>query len=417
MSGRHWILVVGLLPIGLCGLAYWQVQRMVHQATRDLKEAEEAWQRSDRQAVRTLAQAAAANGSASQQVREQAWSLAGRSYLFDSALPRSESLPLAMSFLTQVPANSRFFPEVAVALADDKLFNGRNLKEAEQWVAEGVRWHPGDWRLRNWRINRAAIDGRLPLVEADFLATDPMIPGADPETFLRNWLLCHFCPLTVETEFDRRFGVAGQSEQTNDAIRLERWVTLNRMQLQNPGYYAAIAQWYLERSQPTVAWEYLQAGQSVAEDRPDALYLSVLVRALCEAGKIDDARRVLVPLLQLPPNYWQHVAQARLALAEQRTELAIEKLEVARKIWPGRLDEWVSATLEQLYRSSGDATALEQADALLAERRWLQTQQPIVARAVQQFTDPESRRQLVDLFNALERPVELEWLNRIGREP
>jgi len=417
MLGRHWVVIVCLALAGLGGTAYWQMQRMIHQATRDLAQADEAWRRGDWGAARTLAQAAAANGSASQQVREQAWSLIGRSYLSDPALPRSEMLPLAIPFLTQVPANSRVFPEVAVALARDKFFNGRNPKEAEEWIAEGLRWHPSDWRLRNWRITRAAVSTRLPLVEADFLATDPNIATEDLKPFLRAWLLCHFAPLAIETEFDRSFGVAGQTEETNDTIRLERWVTLNRIHAQDPGYSAAIAQWYLDRSQPAVAWEYLQGGQMVAESRPDALYLSVLLRALCEAGKVDDARRVLTPLMQLPPNYWQPVGQARVALADQRFELAIKHLQSARNIWPGRLDPWVSVTLEHLYRSSADAAALASADALREERRWLEEQQRIVAQAADRLSDPDCRRQLTDLFQALDRPVELEWLNRIPTSP
>lgn len=409
MPTRRSVVITVLVLSGLGGLIQYWWQHMEHLAAVDLAQAEQAWVRKDWAAVRVWGEMAG-DKARTAALRDRAWSLVGRSYLVEPGVPRSKSLPVAMEYLTRVAATSREFPEIALVVAHDKLFSGRNPQEAASWINEGLRWHPSHWRLRLWQIQTATVEGKLPLVEPSFLATDPKIPGTEWDLFLRTWLLCHFAATEVETDFDRNFGVAGQTEATNDVIRLERWITLNRIHAQDPGHYAAIAQWYLDRAQPTVAWEYLKAGQSAAEIRPNALYLSVLIRALCEADRVEDARRVVILLGRLPAHYWQPVARARVALAEHQPERAMEQLETARKIWPGRLDDGVSQLLEQLYRQQGGPTALAQAEELAADRRWLAEQRQLVAQAQQRWSEPEYRQQLASLLKKLDRPIELEWL-------
>lgn len=349
---------------------------------------------------------------ASQDHREEAWYLMGRAYLEDQQLARIDRLPKAMEFLAKVPRQSSWYPKVALATANDKLFEAQSSRDALQFIDDALREWPHDPGLNAWKLIWMTVTNRRALAEPYFRAGANR-QGVDAEKLLHVWLQSQFAPHDLETQFDRQLGVAGSQESTTDAIRLERWTTLKRMNLADPTNYAAIGEWYLERGFLSEALEQLRAGRSAAEMSPDPYFLSVSVRAFCEAGQVEVAAPLLAPLQQMAPEFLYPIAAARVALARNQADVALAELEAARQSWPGRIDPWLSTTLEQLYRQKGDPDSVAVADGLLAERLWLADQQSKGQHVLARKLEPTDRTWLIDFLSRLNRELEVANLNMV----
>ncbi|MDP1564525.1 MAG: hypothetical protein Q8M16_24355 [Pirellulaceae bacterium] len=347
-----------------------------------------------------------------QEHREEAWYLTGRAYLEDQQLARIDRLPKAMEFLAKVPQQSSWYPQTALAMANDKLFEAKSSREALQIIDEALRDWPHDAGLNAWKLIWMTVTNRTALAEPYFRA-GANSHGPDAEKLLQVWLQSQFAPHDLETQFDRQLGVAGSQESTTDAIRLERWTTLKRMNLAEPTNYAAIGEWYLDHGFLLEALEQLHAGRSAAEMSPDPCFLSVSVRAFCEAGQVEVAGPLLTPLQHLAPDYLHPVAAARVALARNQPDVALRELVAARQSWPGRLDPWLSKTLEQLYRQKGDADSVTVADGLMAEREWLAAQQSKLQQVLVRKLEPTDRTWLIDFLGRLNREFEVATLNTV----
>lgn len=348
----------------------------------------------------------------SQDHREEAWYLMGRAYLEDQQLARIDRLPKAMEFLAKVPRQSSWYPKAALAMANDKLFEAQSSRDALQVIDDALLDWPHDAGLNAWKLIWTTVSNRRALAEPYFRA-GANSQGAAAEKLLQVWLQSQFAPHELETQFDRQLGVAGSQESTTDAIRLERWTTLKRMNLADPTNYAAIGEWYLERGFLIEALEELRDGRSAAEMSPDPYFLSVSVRAFCEAGQVEVAAPLLAPLQQMAPEFLYPIAAARLALARNQPDGALAELEAARQTWPGRIDPWLSKTLEQLYREKGDADSVTVADGLLAERLWLADQQAKLQQVLARKLEPADRTWLIEFLGRLNRELEVANLSMV----
>ncbi len=345
---------------------------------------------------------------ASREQRSEAWYLCGRAYLEDRQLTRSERLPNAMEFLSRIRHDSIWYPQTAVSIANDKLFEAKSPREARQIIDDALLVWPNDIGLNHWKLIWLTVTNQTMVLEPCFQAAANH--GAAAEELLRVWLKSQFLPHDLETPFDRQLGVAGNQEFTTDAIRLERWTTLRRWNLDEPTYIAAISEWYLQRGFLSEALKRLREGKATAESTADPYYLSVSVRAFCESGQVDIAASLLPPLQQLAPGYLYSIAAARVALAQNQREVAKRELEAARQNWPGRIDPWLSTTLEGLYREYGDEESVQIANQLSTERDWLNEQQEKLRDVLTKKWDHSERIWLVDFLGRLNRDLEVDIL-------
>lgn len=379
-------------------------------ATERLRLAHEALGTRDFPAAREHAESAM-TWFVSHDLREAACLITGRAYLEDEKLTRIARLPKAMEFLSKIPRHSNWYPEMALAMAQDQLLEAKSPRDALNIIDDALRDWPNDVRLNSWKIVWLTVTNRSDMAEPYFVAAAKH-KANDGEEILQVWLMSQFNPESLEAPFDRQLGVAGKGESTTDTIRLERWTTLKNMNLRDATSVASIATWYLDRGFLTEALDHLREGRAVAEMSPDPHFLSVSVRAFCEAGQTNVAESLLAPLQQLAPGYRSHVAAARVALARNQPSTALEELLQARKYWPGQIDLWVSTTLEQLYRQNGDEESLSHAKSLAEEREWFTAQRHRLPQVLARKIGPTERAWLMDFLARLNRNTELEILNR-----
>jgi hypothetical protein len=318
--------------------------------------------------------------------------------------------------LAAIPVDSPWYPQASLLLAGQKLFEAKRPSEADERIAEALNWHPRSAELRRWMIQRLTTTDRSELAEyelrmglADTTEQPAPLTAAHWE-LLRTWLWSQFAPERIEQEFDAALGVAGKFDQPSDLIRLERWHTLNTLDPEDPTIYAAIAQWYLQRSQPSVAAQWLQEGKARAQRRPDPYFLKVAIRLFCETQQPTPARSMLGQLQTLDAPFYYHQAAAWVADVEGDTAAARTHWEAARGIWPGRIHRQLSLDLEQSYRASGSDADRQLADQLQVEREWLQSQLPAIQAAIESLESPASRNFLADVLQRLGRTVEIPWL-------
>lgn len=342
----------------------------------------------------------------------EAWYISGRAYLEDRQLSRSERLPKAMELLARIPHDSIWYPKTALSIANDKLFEAKSPRDARQIVDEALLIWPYDTELNQWKLIWLTVTKQTTVLESCFKAAANG-QAAVAEELLRIWLKSQFLPHDLETAFDRQLGVAGNQESTTDAIRLERWTTLRRWNLEEPAYVAAISEWYLQRGFLNEALERLREGKATAESSPDPYYLSVSVHAFCESGQVTLAASLLPSLQQLTSGYLYSIAAARVALAQNQRDVAVRELEAARQNWPGRIDPWLSKTLEKLYHENGDEDSVLVAKQLSAERDWLNEQQERLRDVLAKEWDSSDRTWLADFLGRLNRDLEVDILKSL----
>lgn len=395
----------GLVLIGWLGLK-WRSDATMTQVRMQL--AEDALKAQRYPEARLYAETAV-TWLTSQDQCERAWHVAGRAYLEDRELTRIRRMPDAMKFLTRIPRESAWYPPTALALANDKLFEGKQLRDALELIDNSLLDWPDDPGLHAWKIVWLTVTRRAALAEPHFLAAAQNRSG-DSSEVVRVWLLSQFAPEQLELEFDRRLGTAGNAETTTDAIRLERWTTLMRWNLGDPVQFAAIAEWYLERGFLQDALGQLAMGRSAAELYPEPYYLSVSIRAFCDAQQWEAAESLLPVLEELAPGFLSHKAVAQVALAREQNARAIQALEAARTHLPGRIDPWVSTALEQLYgKAAGEENARKSAE-LRREREQIAAQRPRLLQILTNGRASSDNAWLLEFLGQLNRELEIDML-------
>lgn len=260
------------------------------------------------------------NGS----TRDQLSLWLGRAWWEDTKQPENRRLAEAVKHWVQIPEDSGLYTEAILARADQKLFHAKRLGEAEAIVQEALDRHPHCPKLRRWMIIWCLVSNQPEQIESHFRAGQR---GGSPdaqEALWVTWILSKWAPELVETAFDRRFGVAGETEITSDSIRLERWNTWRILHPSQPSIYAGLASWYLERGETGVAANFLKTGKPHAERELSAAYLATSARWLAKCQRHDQAAQVLGLLENLPESVWTLLTRAQLAVARGDSDTARE---------------------------------------------------------------------------------------------